>query len=172
MILSLLTEKAAFHLLTIRCALRGSIGGVFLMSAPCILSALEPALQGQREAWRGYVMCPSAHSQEEARRKSRAPRLWAMAKEKRPELILGPLNSSPVTGAEVQAYQGHSIHKWKGLWESSEWQGDALVPCPSPRGACSVCTASPSHPPGKPVCHGGRASLQKDVGGQNLEVEP
>lgn len=87
-------------------------------------------------------------------------RLWAMAKEKRPGLSPGPLNSSPVRGAEVQAYQGHSIQEWKGLWESPEWQGEDLIPSPSPRGACSVCTASPSHPPGKLVHHGGRASLQ------------
>lgn len=130
------------------------------MRAPCILGTLEPELQRQREAHRGYVTCPSAHSQEEARGKSRTQRLWAMAKEKRPGLILGPLNSSPVRGAEVQAYQGHSVQERKGLWKSSEWQGEDLVPCPSPRGACSICTACPSHPPEKLVYHGGRASLQ------------
>lgn len=47
MILSLLTEKAAFDRLTTRCALRGDIGDVFLTSTPCILSTFEPVLRGK-----------------------------------------------------------------------------------------------------------------------------
>ena len=34
------------------------------MRAPCILSTLEPVLQRQREARRGYVMCASARKRQ------------------------------------------------------------------------------------------------------------